>query len=388
MSNHAEQILHQVRRMRNEFVAFVRELALLESPSLDPATQQPVQEMLEKELRACGFDVRSIPGRRTGGQLFARPQDQITRGDSQLVLGHTDTVWPAGTLQRMPVELEAGRLQGPGVFDMKAGLAQIVFALRTLHALQLTPTVTPLIFINSDEEIGSPESRPYIEEIAHSVSRALVLEPALGLSGKLKTARKGVGHFEIEVRGRAAHAGLEPERGVSAILELSYLVQKLFALNDAERGITVNVGTIDGGVRSNVIAPESKATVDVRVLASEDAEKIDRAIRSLQPTVDGASIEIRGGVDRGPMERTPRNQALWRAAQRLGKEIGLALEEGTSGGASDGNYTSYHTATLDGLGPVGDGAHAYHEFIEIEKTVDRCALLALLLLEPPIPVSE
>jgi glutamate carboxypeptidase len=284
----------------------------------------------------------------------------------------------------MPVVAENGVLKGPGVFDMKGGVTQILFALQTLQALGLEPTVTPVVLFTSDEEIGSYESRTHIERLARVADRALVLEPALGRAGKIKTARKGSGDFEIIVKGKAAHAGLAPEEGASAILELTYVVQKLFALNEPASGVTVNVGTLDGGIRTNIVAPESRITVDVRAPTAADARRLDEAIRSLQPTTPGVTLEIHGEIDRPPLERTPRNQALWHRYQALGRLLDIELAEGLSGGASDGNFTSRYTATLDGLGPVGDGAHAYHEHLDVEKTIERCILLTLLLLTPPL----
>jgi len=200
----------------------------------------------------------------------------------------------------------------------------------------------------------------------------------------LKTARKGVGRYTVAVKGKAAHAGLDPEGGASAILELSHVIQALFALNDPERGITVNVGTIDGGLRPNVIAPESRAVVDVRVATQTDAEWVDQEIKSLEPTAAGTSLEIEGSIGRPALEATPRNQALWMQARQLGRDIGLELSEAMAGGGSDGNTTSLHTATLDGLGPVGDGAHARHEHLDLDRTIERAALLTLLLLEPTL----
>lgn len=384
----SEKIVEYFHSQRSNFVSFLRDLVLAESPSLDPETQEPVMEQLTEALRRLDYTVLRVPGRKTAGHLFARPRHNIARGKGQLLIGHCDTVWPVGTIAKMPVEVSSGMIKGPGVYDMKGGVAMLIFALQALHDLRLQPVVSPLVFINSDEEIGSPESKSHFIEIARTVDRTFVLEPSLGLSGKLKTARKGVGEFEIIVKGKPAHAGLDPERGASAILELSYIVQKLFALNNPERDITVNVGTIEGGIRSNVIAPESRASIDVRILHAEDAKIIEEAILNLQPSMPGISLEITGCVDRLPMERTPRNQALWRIAKELGWEIGLELEEGTSGGASDGNFTSQYTATLDGLGAVGDGAHAYHEFVDIDKTIPRCALLTLLLLEPPVQATN
>ena len=269
-----------------------------------------------------------------------------------------------------------------------AGIIVHDAALKALHDLGLKPSVTPVVLLTSDEEIGSFESKPYIDRLARVADRALVLEPALGLDGKIKTARKGSGNFEIVFKGKAAHAGLAPEEGASAILELTYVVQKLFALNDPARGVTVNVGTIEGGIRTNIVAPESRITVDVRAPTADDARRIEAAIYALEPTTPGVALEIKGSIDRLPMERTPRNQAIWKVYRALGHLIGIALEEGLAGGTSDGNFTSLSTATLDGLGPVGDGAHAHHEFIDIDKTLERCVLLTLFLMTPPLTKGE
>jgi glutamate carboxypeptidase len=288
----------------------------------------------------------------------------------------------------MPIEVRDGVIRGPGVYDMKGGLAQMIFALRALRALGLEPSVTPVVFVNSDEESGSRESTRHIRRLARVAERAFVLEPSLGPSGKLKTARKGAGRFSVVVRGAAAHAGLDPTGGASAILELSYLIQSLFALNDPARGITVNVGTIDGGLSPNVVAPESRAVVDVRVPTPEDARRVEESILGLTPVTPGVKVVVDGGMGRPPMQRTPRNRRLWKRARRLGEELGLELEEGLAGGASDGSTTSLYCATLDGLGAVGDGAHAAHEFVYADSMVQRCALLALLVMEPPLGRGE
>jgi glutamate carboxypeptidase len=238
--------------------------------------------------------------------------------------------------------------------------------------------------INSDEEIGSFESGDLIRRLARIVDRTMVMEPSLGLSGRLKTTRKGVGRFVITVAGRAAHAGLDPEKGVSAILELSHVVQTLFALNDPQRGITVNVGTIDGGMRPNVVAPESRAEVDVRVRTQQDADEIERAIHSIEPTVPETELEITGHIGRPPLEPTPGNRKFWQRAVEAAQSLGIEVEEAAAGGGSDGNWTSLYTPTLDGLGAVGDGAHALNEHVLEEKMPERAALLACLLLGQPL----
>jgi glutamate carboxypeptidase len=377
-------ILDYLRAQREPMVAFLGELVRAESPSSDPDSQFRVRSLLAAELGARDFSTRFVAGQQTGGYLTARPRRRTRRAPQQLVIGHYDTVWPVGTLRTMPFEYDGRHVRGPGVFDMKGGLAELAFALRAIEALGLSMSVVPIVFLNSDEEIGSPESTPHIARLARRADRALILEPSLGIAGSLKTARKGVGRYTITVEGRAAHAGLDPERGVSAILELSYVIQKLFALNDPARGITVNVGTVDGGLRPNVIAPESRAVVDVRIARQADAERIDAEIRGLGPTSPGTTLKVEGGIGRPALEPTPRNRALWKLARRLGDEIGLELTEAAAGGASDGNTTSLYTATLDGLGPVGDGAHAHHEHLDIDHTIQRAALVALLLLAPPI----
>lgn len=280
----------------------------------------------------------------------------------------------------MPWIRENGRVKGPGVYDMKAGLTQILFALQTIRALGLELPYLPVVLINSDEEKGSRDATPAIRRLAKMARRAFVLEPPLGLEGKLKTARKGLGRFILTVKGKPAHAGLDPGKGASAILELSHQIQQLFALNDSERGITVNVGMIEGGTSANVIAPTSRAVVDVRVLTQEDGERVAEEIRGLRAHTPGTELRIEGGIGRPPMEKTDRNQQLWQDARRAGEALGLTLEEATAGGGSDGNTTSLYTATLDGLGTPGDGAHAHHEFIFADRLIERTALLTLLLL--------
>jgi glutamate carboxypeptidase len=368
--------------MRDEFIDFLAHLCSVESPTDHPDSQTGVHAILVPVLEDLGYDVRIVRGRRSGNHLLAVPRGRRRRGPTQLLMGHSDTVWPVGTLAAMPVHETEGRLHGPGTLDMKGGLAQMVFALRALRTLQYDTEVAPVLFINSDEEVGSPDSRPNVCRLARQAERAFVLEPAAGPSGKLKTARKGLGSFDIFVTGRAAHAGLDPGAGASAIVELAHVIHQLDALNDLERGTTVNVGTISGGTRPNVVAAQATAAVDVRVTSMEDGAHVEEAVRSIRPMTPGVTLSIQGGVRVAPLERTPRNRALWRAAVQVGAELGFRLEEAMVGGGSDGNTTSLFTATLDGLGCVGDGAHADHEHIEIEPSLDRCALLARLLLMP------
>ena len=377
-------LLAHLRARREEMASLLRDLALLESPSHEPATQEPVFARLAAELEASGLRARRLRGRVSGGQLWAVPRERRRGAPAQLLIGHCDTVWPVGTLERMPVEVRDGRLCGPGVYDMKGGLVQGIFALRTLRDLGLAPEVEPAFFINSDEEIGSPESLHRIRKLARRVRRVFVLEPSLGPAGDLKTRRKGSLRFTIRTFGKAAHSGLDPEKGASAVRELSRIIQWLYTLEAPERGVTVNVGVIAGGMRANVVAPEARAELDVRVLTGEDAERIEREVLALVAQTPGTRVEVTGGIDRPPLEPTPGNQALFNAALRGAAELGLALGEGTAGGASDGSLTSRVTPTLDGLGAVGDGAHALHEHVVIDRMPERAALLAYLLLIPSI----
>jgi glutamate carboxypeptidase len=378
----ASELLAHLRERRDEMGGLLRDLALLESPSLIPGSQEPVFDRLAAELGRSGYSVRRLSGKTTGGQLWAVPRGRRRGLPAQLLLGHCDTVWPQGTLERMPVEIRDGHLTGPGVFDMKGGLVQGIFALRALAELGFEPPLTPAFFINSDEEIGSPDSTARIHSLARRVRRVFVLEPALGAEGRLKTRRKGSLRFSIHIHGRAAHSGLDPEKGASAILELSHVIHTLYALADPGRGITVNVGIVSGGQRVNVVAPEALAEVDVRVLAWDDAVRIEQTVRALTAKTPGTSLEIEGGIDRPPLEATPGNRVLWEAARRGAEALGFELLEGTSGGASDGSFTSRIVPTLDGLGSVGDGAHALHEHVVLDRSPERAALLALLLLEP------
>jgi glutamate carboxypeptidase len=363
--------------------SLLADLGRIESPSHDPASQAPIFARLAAELEAAGLRTRRLPGRTSGGQLWAVPRERRRGGGAQVLLGHCDTVWASGTLESMPVEIRDGRVTGPGVYDMKAGLVQGIFALRALRELGLATEMETAFFINSDEEIGSPDSLPRIERLARHVRRVFVLEPALGPAGKLKTRRKGSLRFTVKVFGRAAHSGLDPEKGASAILELSRVIQRLYELADPEKGVTVNVGVVAGGMRANVVAPEARAEVDVRVLGWDDAVRIERTVHAFQPATPGTSLEVLGGIDRPPLEATPGNRRLWEAARRRAGELGIELDEGTAGGASDGSLTSRIVPTLDGLGAVGDGAHATHEHVLIDRMPERAALLALLLLEPP-----
>ncbi len=380
----ANKIHKHLTECKDEMLTFLKKLVAMESPSNSIKSQHRILDVLKKEFERIAYDTLHVQGKKTGGYLYAHPKNRDKQLPLQLLIGHCDTVWPIDTIKEMPILSSNDRIKGPGIYDMKVGLTQMIFALRSIKELSLDVSVTPIVLINSDEEIGSIESSNTIKRLARISSRAYVLEPPLGLDGKLKTARKGIGRFTITAKGKAAHAGLDPAKGINAIVELSHQVQKLYAMNDIKKGITVNVGMIEGGISPNVVAPESKAVVDVRVLNDNDGQYITQKIKSLKPNLPDVVLQIEGAIKRPPMEKTIRNQELWKAAQQKGKLLGLELQEATAGGGSDANTTSQYTATLDGLGTPGDGAHANHEYILQNKLIERTALLALLLLTQPL----
>jgi glutamate carboxypeptidase len=378
----ASRVLDYVMGQTSALTSLTRDLVQAESPSAQPEIHDEVRRVLRLALASVGYDSRETGVPENPRHVFAVPAKRPKGRPSQLLLGHYDTVWPVGTLDDRPFTVDGNIIHGPGSFDMKGGLAQIVLALRAIRELELEAPVVPIVFVNADEEIGSRTSTRYIRWLAQHADRALVMEPALGDRGDIKTERKGIGRFTITVYGKAAHAGLDPEGGASAILELSHVIQTLFALNDVERGVTVNVGTVDGGIQPNVIAPHSKAVVDVRVPTVAAGDEVERAIHSITPITDGVRLHVDGRIGRPSMESTPRNRQLWELAKQAGEELGLELHQTRAGGGSDGNTTSQFTATLDGLGPVGDGAHAIHEHLLIDKTLERAALLTMLLTAP------
>lgn len=378
----ADRILAHVREQDALLVSLLRDLVVAESPSAEPAVHETARHVFMSALMELDFSVIEVGSGDGPRHVYARPSLRERGSGSQLVVGHYDTVWPVGTIAERPFEVDGNIIRGPGVFDMKGGLVQLVLALKALRELDLSTELTPVIFVNADEEIGSRTSTRFIRLLAQHSERAYVLEPALGEEGSLKTERKGIGRFTITVHGKAAHAGLDPAGGASAILELSHVIQKLFALNDPDKGISINVGTVDGGVQPNVIAPHSSAVADVRVPTIADGEHIENLIHGIEAETAGVRLHIEGKIGRPSMEPTARNEALWRQAKSAASELGLDLTRARVGGGSDGNTTSQYTATLDGLGPVGHGAHATHEFLYIDKTLERAALLAMLLLAP------
>jgi glutamate carboxypeptidase len=386
MNDTIHHIYNYLGEHQHEMLHLLKRLVLAESPSNLPETQAVPLAMIWEFLSELDYDVRITPGQHTGGYLTAAPKIN-GKHPHQMLIGHCDTVWPVGTLKTMPVDIGENRMTGPGVYDMKAGLVQMLFTLQAIHDLDLTPSVAPFVLVNSDEEIGSRESRGSIIELARTMDRVFVLEPAMGEIGKLKTSRKGIGRFEVLVTGKAAHAGLDPDKGVSAIWGIANVIQRLQALNNRETGVSVNVGLVNGGIGSNVIAPAATASVDVRVLTAEDANRLKHAIQSIETGLSGTTVTITGDFGRPPLERTPGNRQLWHLAQDAGTQIGVSLEQGMAGGGSDGNLTSQFTATLDGMGAVGDGAHAPHEFIYLDRMIERGAILGSCIMHPAINQS-
>jgi len=333
---------------------------------------------LAKKFEALGGTARIHATKKFGNNLQI---DFAGRGEAKpvLLLGHYDTVYPLGTLAKMPVRETDGRLHGPGVLDMKAGVALMWFAIEALKAWHggLPRPVT--VFLVSDEEVGSDSSRPMTEILARKSAAVLVLEPAAGTRGAVKTARKGVGDYTLTVEGIAAHAGLDPTKGHSAIVEIARQITAVAKLNHPASGLTLNPGVVRGGTRTNVIAAEASVDIDVRIKQAKQAVMIDRKLRALKPHDKHCKLSLEGGINRMPMERTAGVAALYKKAQAIGKEIGWKVEEAAVGGGSDGNFTAaLGIPTLDGLGGVGEGAHAVHEHIVISELPRRALLVAAL----------
>jgi glutamate carboxypeptidase len=364
---------------RGEIVRTIRELVDVESPSDNKPAADQLGAALSEKFRSLGGSPRLHRAEEYGNHV--QVDFRGSKGtEPVLLLGHFDTVYPLGTLARMPCELAEGRLHGPGVLDMKSGIALMLHAIQALQEWHSELPRPVTVFLVSDEEVGSRSSRTITESLARKSAAVFVLEPAAGLRGALKTARKGVGEYAIKVHGVAAHAGLDPSKGHSAILELSRQVVAISKFNDLRSGISVNPGVIHGGTRSNVIAAEASAVIDVRIQRAAQAAALDRKIRSLKPFDRYCKIEISGGINRLPMERTACVAALYRQAQQLAKQIDWNLEEASVGGGSDGNFTAgLGVPTLDGMGGVGDGAHAVHEYIEISELPRRALLLARMI---------
>jgi glutamate carboxypeptidase len=354
-------------------------LVRLESPSRDKPALDTLRTLLANRLRHLAGSVEVIAHDQGGDHLLARFPGPSDRKPA-LLLGHYDTVWPRGTIDRLPFRVEGDRAYGPGIFDMKAGLTIIAHVLE--HVVSRMPVPRPIwVVFTSDEEIGSPTSRPLIEDLARQCAYVLVLEPALA-DGRLKTARKGVGRFRLEVEGKAAHSGVAPEDGRSAIVELAHQVLRIQDWQDLAAGTTLNVGVIQGGTTANVVPARASAEIDVRVSSQAEAERITRALASLSPVTRGVRVAVSGCFTRPPMERSPAIGALFEQARQIGRTLGLDLTEGSTGGGSDANFTAaLGVPTLDGLGARGGGAHADDEHILIDSLPERAALLAALLLE-------
>jgi glutamate carboxypeptidase len=379
-TNLPEKLARHLRSRVREMVADLRDLVVCESPSLEKTPADRCCTLLAAKWHKRGARVERLPQKHRGDHLRVTWQPAGSRAQGQLmVLGHYDTVYASGTLSKMPFRVKNGMAYGPGTFDMKGGLVQALFALEALQALRI-PLRKRIVFLwNSDEEIGSDSSRKLIESEARRSDAVFVLEPSLGPRGLLKTARKGVGEAELVVHGRASHAGLAPEKGINAVHELAGQIARIERLNDLRRGISINADVIEGGTRSNVIAEQARAVFDLRALHISDIRIVEKRLRSLRPIHRGARLEIRGGFNRPPLEHKVTG-ALFAQAKSLAAQMRLSLGESTAGGGSDGNLTgAIGTPTLDGLGAVGDGAHATYEHLVVQAMPQRAALLAALL---------
>jgi len=374
--------LSYARSKQSSIISTIRELVECESPSDHPPSVNRFVDLLASKIADLGR-VRTFPGGRFGRHLrceFDLPGPRKSREGWILALAHSDTVWPLGTLAQMPFRQKDGRLWGPGVLDMKSGIAFFLFAIRALRELDIPVGRRVVLQVNADEEVGSETSRPLTEDAARHSAAVLVLEPGTGLTGKIKTARKGVGDYTVTVQGRASHAGVDFRNGASAVVELARQIERIAGFTNLKRGITVNPGVISGGTRTNVVAAESRAEVDIRVARMKDAPPLDKKFRGLRPFDKRCSIQVEGGVNRPPMERTPAIRKLFQTAHGWAQELDVNLEESSTGGGSDGNFTAaLGVPTLDGLGGVGEGAHAVNESILVDRIADRTALLAMLV---------
>lgn len=372
-------LLAAVRLREKQLIGWTQKLVEMESPSDNKQAVDGLVSLVAAECKRLGGRVRRHRQRGFGDLLEARFGPRRSGEKPILLLGHLDTVWPIGTLHHMPFREADGRLWGPGVLDMKAGVAMAMAALEILEEKGLLKRPVAVL-LNSDEEIGSPGSRPITEKLAAECAAVLVLEPAQGMEGAYKTARKGVGNYTVRISGVAAHSGLDFERGHSAIAELARQIETIGGFTDLSRGITVNTGVIGGGSRSNVVAAEAWAEIDVRVARLADGRKIEKLFRSLRVIDAGCRIKVEGGLNRPPMERTRGTAMLFVQAATLARAMGLSLQEASTGGGSDGNFTSaLGIATLDGMGAVGEGAHAEHESLLVEHLAPRTALLAAMV---------
>ena len=377
-------LLAGARRKQASLIAFTRQLVLVESPSDNKAAVDACLALAAARGKELGARVKIH--RQTGfaNVLELRFGPRAKNKDTArpiLLLGHLDTVWPLGTLQTMPCRLRAGRLWGPGTLDMKAGVAMAFTAIEMLTEADLLRREIVLL-LNGDEEIGSTVSRPITEKLAKTCSSVYVLEPAQGLA--YKTARKGIGNWRVDVKGIAAHAGVDFEKGANAIRELAHVIEKVSGWTELNRGLTVSVGVAGGGTRTNVIPAHAWAEVEARIVRRADGPRIERkfaALKSLKLTNPRCTLTVTGGVNRPPMERSRGTVRLFRKAQTLAHELGFTLNEASTGGGSDGNFTAaLGIPTLDGMGAVGEGAHAQHESVIVDHIAPRTALLAAMLI--------
>jgi len=379
----ARQILAALQSRQTEVEAFIQALVEVESPSGDMEGSRAVVDLLVQaasELPCVdAIDRVDVPD---FGQHLVIKAFQKQNQQQILMVGHTDTVHSRGSLSERPWRREAGKIYGPGVFDMKANCALAIEVLRTLVELQATPGCGVTLVLTCDEEVGSLSGWPFIEQAAKAkpVRCAFVMEPPAS-GGRVKTSRKGTGIFAIKVEGKAAHAGLEPEKGASAILELARQTEQLHAINLAGSGITLNVGVVHGGTRSNVVAAEAHGEIDVRFSTQAESEEIERILSSLKPIDDRTKVFVSGGINRPPMERTVAVIELFEKARAIAADLDFDLGEAQVGGASDGNFlAAMGIPVLDGLGISGDGAHAVHEHIEADDIARRGALIGGLLM--------
>jgi glutamate carboxypeptidase len=364
------------RKHQAEMLALLEQMVRMESPSDDKAALDRMGEFLAREFERIGGKVTMHPEKEAGNHLKA---EFPGTGKPILLLGHFDTVWPMGTLAQMPWRVDSGRAFGPGVYDMKAGITMMLFALRAMAAAGGRQHAVTVL-LDTDEEIGSRTGRPLVEATAKDCEAVLVLEPSQGPKGHLKTARKGIGEVTMRVRGRASHAGVDFEKGHSAVVELARQLLEVVKFTDPSRGITINPGVIHGGTRCNVVAAEAWAGIDLRIAHAADAAPLEAKFAALKPFDPICTLEISGGMNRPPMERTEGTVRLFQAAQEVGRALGMEVQESATGGASDGNFTSaIGIPTLDGLGALGEGAHASNESMVIEELPRRTALLAGLL---------
>jgi glutamate carboxypeptidase len=376
-----KQLLRELRGRQGAMVKLLGEFVGCESPSHVKSAVDECAAMVAREWQRRGANVRILRQRERGNHVRAELWDGAGRASGQImVLGHTDTVYPLGTLAKMPYHVAQGRAWGPGTFDMKGGIVLALHAVDALRALKILPAKRFVFLWTSDEEIGSESSRRAIEQEARRSDAVLVLEPSFGRDGRLKTQRKGVGGAEIIVTGRSAHAGIDPEKGVNAVHELALQITRLMKMNDPRRGITVQTTVVSGGTITNVVPEHARAMVDIRYARAADVPRINRRLHALRPILEGARVEVRGGADRPPLERTAAVRKLFGVAQGLMQEMGLPLGEASTGGGSDGSFTAaLGVPTLDGLGAVGDGAHSPREHAVISKLPERAALIAGLL---------